>query len=486
MSKETACNGQTGRKVDPILFVSTRGQGEPVDFRSCLRFGQPKDGGLFVPTRLPNAETNDLLEGSLYGMVYSVARLLCDYFGDTLTLVEATHLVRSVFRTFRHPAVTPLRQLRDTEFLLECHHGPSYSFKDIALSVMGALMQHEVTRSGQGQVLLCATSGDTGGAAVAAMANLRGIELFVLHPHNRISEVQRRFMTCVEADNIHNLAIDGTFDDCQSIVKQLLSNQELNEQTIVGTVNSINWGRIAIQSAYFASSTRIVSGMGGGARFSIPSGNFGNAYSAWVAKKMGVPISTLVTACNDNDTLHQFFLTGKLKAKPVVETVAPAMDIQVPSNLERYIYWLVDNNPERLSAFFKEFRETGEKRLSTAELEKTKSSMSSYHLSEKDILAVISSTYKRMNEILDPHTAVAIGASNAILRPEHEPNISVATAHWAKFPKVIERALGFMPPLPDEIRLLMEKPERMEHLPPDLDTVLGHVKHILKVQHQPK
>ncbi|MEM1380176.1 MAG: threonine synthase [Pseudomonadota bacterium] len=423
-------------------YLSTRGQAPRADFDDVLTQALAADGGLFVPEHYPSG----LTAAPEMSFADVAARVLAAFGGDAFPLAEAQPLAEQAFGTFRHEAAAPVIQLGDDR-VLELFHGPTLAFKDVAMQLLARLFERSLARSGRTMQVVVATSGDTGGAAVASLANRAGIKLCVLHPHERISEVQRRFMTTTGAENVLNLAVDGTFDDCQTIVKALFADRPFAESVSLGGVNSINWARIASQVTYYLTACRDVGE--GPVHFSVPTGNFGDVFAGWVAKKMGAPIGQLIVAVNENDILDRALRTGVYDKRGVTQTSSPSMDIEIASNFERAIFEASGRDSALTASLMAELKAEGTFTLPENVLTELRKDFLSYRASQAEVAALLKTVAKDTGILIDPHTAIGIHAARRGREEGLEgPIVTLATAHAAKFPDAVEEATGQRPALP--------------------------------------
>ena len=462
-----------------MRYVSTRGQVSPASFEQVLFAGLAADGGLFVPERWPSLDRERLagLQNASYQDV--AAFVLEPFLGDALTDVAFRKLIDDAYANFRHQAVVaPLKQLDTGRWLMELFHGPTLAFKDVALQLLGGLFEFFLDRHGQTITIVGATSGDTGSAAIEATAARRRMRTIILHPKDRVSDVQRRQMTTVDAANIHNVAIEGSFDDCQALVKAMFNDPAFRARQRLAAINSINWCRIMAQVVYYVTASLALGGPWRRVSFSVPSGNFGDVYAGFVASRMGLPIDRLIVATNRNDILARFFETGVYAAGEVAPTISPSMDIQVASNFERLLFDLVDRDGEQLNTLMATFAEERRFALDGDRLARARERFSAYSVDEDETLAMMGEAFESMGEIVDPHTAVGLAAAKAASVETDGPLITLATAHPAKFPDAVERAIGVKPEPPAHLQGLMTKPERLSVLPNDLAAVQAHIDHL--------
>jgi threonine synthase len=446
-----------------VKYVSTRGQAPVLDFADVLLAGLAADGGLYVPDTwpaLPGGWRNPRPYVEVAGDV------LWPYVeGSTLPRRSLDELVADAYATFDHPDVCPLVELEPGLWVVELFHGPTLAFKDVALQLVGRLFDRELQRRGERRTIVVATSGDTGSAAIAACVGRPTLDIVVLHPAGRVSDVQRRQMTTVDAPNVHNVAVEGTFDDCQDVVKALFADAELRDRVGLSAMNSINWARVAAQVVYYVTAAAAC----GPCEMAVPTGNFGNILAGWIARRSGAPIEGLVIGSNSNDILTRWAQTGSLAAEEVVATLSPSMDIQVSSNHERLLFELLGRDGAATAELMGRFRALGS-------VEGPRDPVfAAASLDDDATLAVIAGLRRRTGYLADPHTAVGIGAGELCRRRPDLPLVCLATAHPAKFPDAVERATGTRPALPDSLADLFERPERYDVLPADVAEVRRYV-----------
>lgn len=441
-----------------MQYLSTRGDPARPGFAEILLDGLAPDGGLFLPDQWPR------LIGSI-ALDYSelTASVLAPFVSPDPLEADLATIAAAAYARFRHPEVAPLVEVGEDRYLLELYWGPTLSFKDYALSVVGGLFEVLLRRRQRQVLILGATSGDTGSAAIDACKGKDNLEVVILYPEGKITEVQRRQMTTVSDDNVTVVAVDGSFDDCQAMVKRALTDPNLGLD--LAPVNSINWARIAIQAAYYVSAAQRV----GGDRplaFAIPTGNFGNVLAGYVASQMGTPIERLIIANNRNHGLADLVATGRLTVEAPHSTLAPAMDIQIPSNLERFLFEVADRDPFRVRAWQQQLTETGQLGLTDGERARVQHLLSAGWLSDEQVVQTIKRVHQSSGLTLDPHTAIAWEVGNRLC-PPGTPLVTVATAHPAKFGPAVARAIGEAPALPDDLADLGEREERIVHLAND-------------------
>ena len=459
-----------------VRYLSTRDprpSPRTLSFEDVLLAGLAEDGGLYVPGHLPALSAEDLrgFAGQPYAEL--AACIVALFAGDGFSSAELRPIAERAYRGFRHAAVAPLVQLDEQLWLMELFHGPTLAFKDLALQLVGPLFDAALARRREHVTIIGATSGDTGSAALAACRDRDAIDIFMLYPHGRISEVQRRQMTTVEAVNAHSIAIEGTFDDCQDLVKALFADDGLRRALNLAAVNSINWARIAAQTVYYFAAGAALGAPQRPLSFSVPTGNFGNVYAGHVARLMGLPVERLVVGTNRNDILARYISTGDMTIAPVEPSLSPSMDIQVSSNFERLLFELKGRNGAAVAEAMKMFRQSGSLPADDQALRVVRGLFSAHKVDDTLTMQTIADTYARSGILIDPHTAVAVAAARAELgaQPGAAPMVALATAHPAKFPDAVERATGIRPAQPPALGALFEKRERMTVLANDFDTV---------------
>ena len=461
-----------------MRYVSTRGEAPVLGFDEVLLSGLARDGGLYVPESWPKFSAAEWR--GLSGLSYADAalRVLTPFVGDAVAADDLARIVRESYQRFAHPAVAPLKQLGPNDWLLELFHGPTLAFKDYALQLVGRLFDHVLARRRSRVTIVGATSGDTGSAAIEACRDRDAIEIFILHPRGRVSEVQRRQMTTVASPNVHNIAVEGTFDDCQDLVKGMFADAEFRDRVSLSAVNSINWARIAAQIVYYAVAAVALGAPARPVAFTVPTGNFGNIFAGYAALRMGLPIQRFVVGSNRNDILFRLLMTGTMKMEAVAPSHSPSMDIQVSSNFERLLFELAGRNGKSVADMMKRFRKRGELSLSPSRHAKLTRLFAGCRASDDETLAMIERHHEATGELIDPHTAVGLVAAAAQRGDPAVPMVTVATAHPAKFPDAVEKATGVRPALPPALADLMERPERVSVLPNDRrrvqDFILEH------------
>jgi threonine synthase len=453
-----------------MRYASTRGQAPELDFDDVLLAGLAADGGLYVPTVFPRL---DAIPASTAPYQDFATATLTPFFGDSPLAAELPALTRQAYARFDHEAVLPLLQLDHRTWLLELFHGPTLAFKDVALQLLGLLFDRALARRQRRMTVVGATSGDTGSAAMEALRDRAAVDVVILYPHGRTTEVQRRQMTTIPSANVHVVAIEGTFDDCQDMVKALFADTAFRDRHGLSAVNSINWARIAAQSAYYVAACARLGWKP--TAFSVPTGNFGNVYAAYVARAMGAPVAKLVVGTNSNDILARFFNSGRMASNKVVPTLSPSMDIQVSSNFERLFFELAGRDAGRVRDTMAGFRASGAFDVAPAELKQATDLFAAAAVDDEATLAEIRRTRAATGITIDPHSAVGLAASRRVQLDPHLPLVSLACAHPAKFPDAVERATGERPELPPHLADLFDRPERTTILPNDLATVRSFV-----------
>ncbi len=461
-----------------MLHVSTRGAAEPLNFTDALLAGLARDGGLYLPKTWPQLTPATI--AGLAGRPYAEAAktVLAPLVGDEIEADAFSRMVDEAYASFRHPAVCPLVQLDDNLFLLELFHGPTLAFKDVAMQLLGRLMDHVLRERGTRATIVGATSGDTGSAAVEALRGLDQVDVFILFPEGRVSEVQRRQMTSVEADNIHAIAIDGTFDDCQAIVKALFQDRPFADAANLSGVNSINWARVAAQAVYYFTSAVALGAPYRPVSFSVPTGNFGNVLAAYVAKRMGLPVARLTIGTNANDILARTLHEGAYAVRGVEPTTSPSMDIQISSNFERLLFEALGRDAPALVRLMDGLKQSGSFTVEPAALARIRAEFDAHAVPETAVVAEIARTWGRAGYVLDPHSAVGVAAARRALEADPAtPVVALATAHPAKFPDAVARATGgaVRPALPPHLADLMDRPERLSRVANDPGAVAAFV-----------
>jgi threonine synthase len=451
-----------------LNYISTRGGAPPLPFDDVVLAGLARDGGLYVPETWPQLFGQGLSKLGRLSYSELAARVLAPFARPAIAEAELSLLCEDAYRGFdAYPDPAPLRRLSCGTCLLELFHGPTLAFKDFALQILGRLFDLILARRDERITIIGATSGDTGSAAIEACRGRDAIDIFMLHPKGRVSEVQRRQMTAVVADNIHNIAIEGTFDDCQELVKALFADQPFRDRARLAAVNSINWARIAAQIVYYVHAARKLAETGERPAFVVPTGNFGNVFAAYGAARMGMPIDRLIIASNRNDILTRFFAGGRMEIGPVFATLSPSMDIQVSSNFERYLFELHDRDAGSVVALMQRLRDTRAFDVDPARLAEAQRTFLAARCDDPETSETIRSVHETDGILIDPHTAVGLAAARSAELAPDVTKVCIATAHPAKFPDAVQAATGVRPPLPPRLANLLSQPERCVSLPAD-------------------
>ena len=449
-----------------MRYISTRGQAPALTFEEAMLSGLARDGGLYVPETVPTMSHDEIraLNGRSYEDI--AFRVMRPFVGDGFTDEVFADLIAKAYAGFGHGARAPLVQLAPNHFLLELFHGPTLAFKDFAMQLIGQLFQEALERRGERVTIVGATSGDTGSAAIEAFKGLDNVDVFILFPHGRVSEVQRRQMTTPSETNVHALALDGHFDDCQARLKDMFNHFEFRDSVRLAGVNSINWARVLAQVVYYFSSAVSLGAPDRKVSFTVPTGNFGDIFAGYVAKKMGLPIDRLIVATNQNDILHRCLSGGDYHTSEVHPSISPSMDIQVSSNFERALFDAYNRDGSAVAQLMDELKAGGFS-VSQGALQALREHFDSGRVSEDETLATITQAQTTMGELLCPHSAVGVRVAEDMRDPA-TPMITLATAHPAKFPDAVEKASHIRPPLPNRMADLYERPERVTRVPNDL------------------
>ncbi|MCJ8139278.1 threonine synthase [Falsirhodobacter halotolerans] len=448
-----------------MKYISTRGAAPALTFDQAMMTGLARDGGLYLPETIPTLSEGEI--SALAGLPYEevVFRVIRPFTGDAFADDELKGLIAKAYAGFNHTARAPLVQLDANHFLLELFHGPTLAFKDFAMQLIGQLMQAALAKSGERITIVGATSGDTGSAAIEAFKGLENVDVIILFPHGRVSEVQRRQMTTPQEPNVHALAVDGDFDTCQARLKDMFNDFAFRDEVRLAGVNSINWARVLAQVVYYFTAATALGAPAREVSFAVPTGNFGDIFAGYIARRMGLPIKTLVVATNQNDILHRALTTGEYRPDGVVPSISPSMDIQVSSNFERALFYAYDGDGAAVAQVMEELK-SGGFRISQGALEALRDTFASGRVSEEETAATIRDMLAETGELLCPHSAVGVAVAKAHLGPE--PMITLATAHPAKFPDAVEAATGQRPELPPHMAGLFTRGERVTRVGNDL------------------
>jgi len=455
-----------------MRYISTRGDAPVLSFEEAMLTGLARDGGLYLPETWPTmseAEIADLAGKSFEEVAF---RVMKPYISDAFTEEEFRGIIDRAYASFGHDLRCPLVQVGPERWVQELHHGPTLAFKDVAMQLIGQLFEFALKRRGERVTIVGATSGDTGSAAIEAFRGLEAVDVFILYPYGRVSEVQRRQMTTPTESNVHALAVEGDFDDCQAAVKAMFNDFDFRDGMKLAAVNSINWARVLAQAVYYFTSAVALGAPGRKISYSVPTGNFGDVFAGYVAKRMGLPIDRLVVATNQNDILHRTVQTGAHEKRGVEPSTSPSMDIQVSSNFERLLFDLYDREGPAVQQLMKELSDNGGFALSQGAKDRLCDEFDSARYGEDEVAGLIKTYAAKTGHVLCPHTAIGVGAAEAVSGPV----VALATAHAAKFPDAVEAACGQRPALPARMADLYERDERFTVLPNDLDALKGHIR----------
>ena len=455
-----------------MKYISTRNNSKEFSFEEVFIKGLADDGGLFIPKSLKKYSEEELKTLSTLNYQDLAKKIIFPFIGDFMTANELSDIVDKSYSVFRKDNVVDLIKLGDTK-ILELFHGPTLAFKDIAMQLLGNFYEHYLKKNNKNINVVVATSGDTGAAAIDAIKGKKNMNIFVLHPHEKVSLVQRKLMSTVKEKNVFNIAIEGNFDDCQNLVKSMFADKEFSNSINMSGVNSINWARIIAQAVYYfytyfkIQDKRPIN-------FSVPTGNFGDVYAGYLSKKMGLPINKFIVATNKNDILHRAISNGNYEAESVSETNSPSMDIQIASNFERLIYDLNDCDDNETRTIMHGIKENGKYIISKDKMEKINKDFLSASMSENEILDTIKEVHIKYDIILDPHSAIGFGSLNKVNLEGN--NIVLATAHPCKFPEAIDKSIGIKPDLPDELKYVMDEKENYDIISNNLSKTQQYIK----------
>jgi len=455
-----------------MRYLSTRGKTQPATFRDVLLKGLAPDGGLYLPEQWPIFDIGDIQKkiGSKPRYQVLAGEIIWPFVEGTFSREELDDLIEQAYATFTSERIIPTKEISDNLWLAELFHGPTLAFKDIALQLVGQLFDHQLEKNSEKITVVGATSGDTGSAAIEACRDRDAIDIVILHPHGKTSEVQRRQMTTVHSSNVHNIAIEGNFDDCQNLVKAMFRDDTFNRTINMSGVNSINWARVMAQIVYYwwtaievADATQV--------SFCVPSGNFGNVFAGYGAHITGLPVEKFIVASNTNDVLDRFFKTGQMEARAVAPTLSPSMDIQISSNFERLLFEILNRDGEEVEAMLEQFHTEGFLGVDQSTLAQLKTKWASSRVDDDETLETIASIYEETGNLVDPHTAVGIAAAKQNIEDPNIPIICLATAHPSKFPEAVHTATGIKPELPAHLDDLHLRKEEFSVLPNSLEAV---------------
>lgn len=458
-----------------MKYISTRGTAPKLSFEDTVLAGLAVDGGLYVPESVPTLSMAEIVEMGSLSYPELAYNIISRFTGDSIAPDALKNIINEAYKTFRHSAVAPLKQLDSNTYLLELFHGETLAFKDFALQFLGRLLDHILEKRQQKVVVIGATSGDTGSAAIAGCRGRKNMDIFIMYPHGRVSDVQRLQMTTVLDENVHNIALDGTFDDCQDIVKTLFADNDFREKNHLTAVNSINWARILAQVVYYFYAAIRLGAPAKAISFSVPTGNFGDIYAGYIAKKMGLPIEQLIIATNRNDILARTLATGTYEMVGVEASLSPSMDIQISSNFERLLFDLHDKDGALIAEMMANFRSDKKLTLSPRAFSRLRAEFAAASANDEETKATIKACYQATGELLDPHSAVGLCAGNKARKNNDVPLVVLATAHPAKFPDAVESASSIHPVLPPHLADLFTRKEKFLQLANDADAVKAFV-----------
>lgn len=462
-----------------MQYVSTRGGAAALDFADVLTAGLAPDGGLYVPESIPHFSQQEIAAMGKLSYNELAYTIIAPFVGDAIPEKIFRALIAKAYSTFRHSAIAPLKQFDKNQFVLELFHGPTLAFKDFALQLLGQMLDYTLAKRKQDVVILGATSGDTGSAAIAGCVDSKHIKLFMLFPDGRVTDIQRRQMTTILAPQIHNLAVAGTFDDCQNMVKAMFVDKDFLPNHHKVAVNSINWARIMAQIVYYFWAGLHLGMPQCAVSFSVPTGNFGDIYAGFIAKRMGLPIDKLIVATNRNDILDRFFKANDYSQKGVHASLSPSMDIQISSNFERLLFDLHNRDTKKIAQLMQDFKTNGALKVEDAVYKAAKETFLSHCVSDADTIATMQDVFAKTGELLDPHTAIGYRAATNLFPNPENPVVTLATASPAKFADACQKAVGSPAPLPTHLKDLMTREERMTKLPNNLGEVEDWISKIL-------
>src|SRR6056300_1467619 len=451
-------------------YISTRNNKKTFEFKDVFIKGLADDGGLFIPQSLHKVDINNLR-----GLEYNdlAKKIIYPFIGDFMTEADLNKIIDKSYSVFRKKNVVDLIKVGDRS-VLELFHGPTLAFKDVAMQLLGNFYEYYLNNENEKINIIVATSGDTGAAAIDAIKGKKNVNIFVLHPHNKVSPVQRKIMSTVKENNVFNIAIEGNFDDCQNLVKAMFADKDFSNSINMSGVNSINWARIIAQAVYYFYTYFLLDSKDQNINFSVPTGNFGDVYAGYLAKKMGLPINKLIVATNENDILHRAISKGSYEAHKVSETNSPSMDIQIASNFERLIYDINESNDLITNKIMRDIKDTGKYQIGGSELSKIKLNFFSSSINQDEVLKIIKNVYANYKIMLDPHTAIVYGAFEKV--NIDGVNVVLATAHPCKFPKAILEATGVNEELPEELKFILDEQENYDIIENNLYKVKQHIK----------
>ena len=456
-----------------MKYISTRNSSKTFEFKDVFIKGLADDGGLFIPKSLIKFSKSDIDEFKDLNYQELAKKIIYPFIGNFMNENDLSKIIDKSYSVFRKKNVVDLVKVGERS-VLELFHGPTLAFKDVAMQLLGNFYEYYLNNKNEKLNIVVATSGDTGAAAIDAIKGKKNINIFVLHPHNRVSPVQRKLMTTGKEQNVFNIAINGNFDDCQNLVKLMFADKNFSQDIKMSGVNSINWARIIAQSVYYFYSYFLVEDNKQPINFSVPTGNFGDVYAGYLAKKMGLPINKLIVATNQNDILHRAISKGSYEVEKVHETISPSMDIQIASNFERLLYDLNDGDDIQTAEVMKNIKENGKYIINQKKSNIINNNFLSSRMSEEEVLKTINTVYEKYSIVLDPHSAIGYGAFDKINLNGN--NIVLATAHPCKFPDAIKKAINLKADLPEELMFVLNEEEKFDIIDNDVDKVKKHIK----------
>lgn len=460
-----------------IRYFSTRGAVKGASFTDVLLGGLAPDGGLYIPETWPDIDRIQMerMVGTPYADI--AYQVIAPFVGKDIPEDDLKAIIAQTYsKEFEHSAVAPLVQIGPNAWVMELFHGPTLAFKDYALQLLGRLFDYVLEKKGERITIVGATSGDTGSAAIEACRHCKNIDIFILHPHGRTSEVQRRQMTTIEGNNVFNIALEGTFDDCQNMVKAMFGDEKYNREMNLSAVNSINWARIMAQIVYYFTAALALGGPDRKVSFAVPTGNFGNVYAAYCARSMGLPVRRLIIGSNRNDILTRFFETGTMKTSAVEPSLSPSMDIQISSNFERFLCDILDRDTKSIATLMKSFKDSGKFTIGDEYMSRARKQFDARRCTDEQTQEMIKACYQETGYVLDPHTAVGLFASWQVRDDPSVPLVALACAHPSKFPDAVEKATGIRPELPPRLADLYDREEKYDILPNNLEKVKTFIK----------
>lgn len=458
-----------------MRYISTRGKSPKLNFDQVVLTGLATDSGLYLPENWPCLNKREILDFQNCSYSEIVYRTVLPFIGDSIPKKIFKKIINKSYKKFRHEEIAPLFEIEKDLWMMELFHGPSLAFKDFALQLLGGIFDYLLKKNSERITILGATSGDTGSAAIEACKDKDMMDIFILHPHKRITKIQRKQMTTVDSPNVFNIAIKGSFDDCQDLVKKLFSDTDLGRQKKLSSINSINWARIIGQIPYYFYATAKLNLLDRGISFCVPSGNFGNAYACYVSKIIGLPVRKIIIGSNRNDVLTRFFTGGSLKLSNVVATLSPSMDIQISSNLERYLFEIFNRSGSKTAKNLESLRMNGRIDISKNNLLKVKKTFEAYKLDDNGTLKNIKKVYNDTGKIIDPHSSVGFYSAMEAGKKSSVPIVTLATAHPSKFPQAVRTAIKIKAKLPRNISDSLERKEKYDILPNDFDLVKNYI-----------